>query len=213
MNKKYVVSPDLLDDKAPALTDNKGDEIQWKPSMNLCAQEITKKQRAKSGKNKGQVGIYLSQPSFSHFREGKAYAEFQVRTVKETVEKPSFFHYFSSPKTEEEEDEEEDDKEPIKLSMEEDYDIGHAIRTSVIPEAVLWFTGEAVEDEDFDEDDDEDEEDDEDDDDEEESEEEEPAQKPKKGKAGNKKQGGFAGGNSNPNGAGAGGEQPECKQN
>lgn len=37
--------------------------------------------------------------------------------------------------------------------MEEDYDIGHSIRTSLIPEAVLWYTGEAMEDE---EDDDED---------------------------------------------------------
>jgi hypothetical protein len=44
----------------------------------------------------------------------------------------------------------------VKLSMEEDYDIGHSIRTSLIPEAVLWYTGEAMEDEDDDEEDDED---------------------------------------------------------
>ena len=30
----------------------------------------------------------------------------------------------------------------IKLTVEEDYDIGHCIRTAVIPESVLWFTGE-----------------------------------------------------------------------
>lgn len=48
--------------------------------------------------------------------------------------------------------------------MEEDYDIGHSIRTSLIPEAVLWYTGEAMEDDDMgddDEDDDEDQEEDE----------------------------------------------------
>jgi hypothetical protein len=44
----------------------------------------------------------------------------------------------------------------VKLSMEEDYDIGHSIRTSLIPEAVLWYTGEAMEDEEDDEEDDED---------------------------------------------------------
>ena len=32
--------------------------------------------------------------------------------------------------------------------MEEDYDVGHSIRTSLIPEAVLWYTGEAIEEED-----------------------------------------------------------------
>jgi hypothetical protein len=32
--------------------------------------------------------------------------------------------------------------------MEEDYDIGHSIRTSLIPEAVLWYTGEAIEEDD-----------------------------------------------------------------
>lgn len=37
--------------------------------------------------------------------------------------------------------------------MEEDYDIGHSIRTSLIPEAVLWYTGEAMEDDGDDEDD------------------------------------------------------------
>jgi hypothetical protein len=36
----------------------------------------------------------------------------------------------------------------VKLSMEEDYDIGHSIRTSLIPEAVLWYTGEAIEEDD-----------------------------------------------------------------
>lgn len=36
--------------------------------------------------------------------------------------------------------------------MEEDYDIGHSIRTSLIPEAVLWYTGEAMEDDGDDED-------------------------------------------------------------
>jgi len=189
LTKKYGVSPDLLDDKSPALTLNEGTEINWKPSKNLCVTEIMKKQKAKGGKNKGQT-----------------------RTVKTTVPKRSFFQYFSTPKPEDEEDEaegEEDEEGRVTLTMEEDYDVGHTIRTSIIPEAILWFTGDAVDDDDY-EDGDEDDEDEEDDD--EEEEEEEPVAAPARGgKGGKKNKGGFAeqaGG-----AAGAGGEQPECKQN
>jgi nucleosome assembly protein 1-like 1 len=190
LTKKYGVSPDLLDEKAPALTSNEGTEIDWKASKNLTVTEIKKKQKAKSGRNKGQV-----------------------RTITETVPKASFFHFFASPTGDEEDEGAEDDEDNeeghnrIKLTMEEDYDVGHTIRTAIIPEAVLWYTGEAVDDEYDDEDeegmyggeDDEDEEgsdDDEDDD-------------AKKTKLVANAEGGFAA----PGAPVAGGEQPECKQN
>lgn len=192
LTKTYGVSPDLLDEKAPALTSNEGTAIDWKPTKNLTVTEIKKKQKAKSGRNKGQV-----------------------RTVSTTVPKASFFHFFSTPTGEEDEEDEgkdEDDEEGhqrIKLTMEEDYDVGHTIRTAIIPEAVLWYTGEAVDDE-YDED-----EDDEglygesDEEDEEESDEDEkPADKKKKGKV-VATEGGFASAGA----PAAGGEQPECKQN
>ena len=90
------------------------------------------------------------------------------------------------------------------MTIEEDYDIGHAIRTAIIPESVFWFTGEAADEDDegldyegMGEDDE-----DEDDDDEE------------GGAAGRvvaTPGGGFA---SAPGATGAPGEtQPECKQN
>ncbi len=194
LTKKYTVTPDLLDDKNPNLSAAEGCVIEWKEGKNLCVNEIKKKQKAKSGRNKGQV-----------------------RTVTRTVPKPSFFHYFDEHKEDEEGEEgneEEEEDEPglgrTKFSVEEDYDIGHTIRTSIIPEAILWFTGEAAYD--FDNmmygDDEEDDEDEEGDEDEEEEEEEEEA--PKKGK-GKKPSGGFA---AAPAGAaGANGQQPECKQN
>jgi len=93
--------------------------------------------------------------------------------------------------------------------MEEDYDVGHTIRTAIIPEAVLWYTGEAVDEEydDYDEGDEEDDEDEEEEEGEEDSEDDKP-----KGKSANKK--GFAAkapaGGAAP---GPNGEQPECKQN
>jgi len=67
----------------------------------------------------------------------------KTRTVKTTIPKRSFFQYFSSPKPEDEEEEEEaegaeDGEGKVTLSMEEDYDIGHTIRTCIIPEAILW---------------------------------------------------------------------------
>jgi nucleosome assembly protein 1-like 1 len=130
----------------------------------------------------------------------------QVRTIVKQEPKASFFQYFGEPSKDEEEEEEEEDeeKERVRLSVEEDYDIGHAIRTAVIPEAVLWFTGEAVEDDEDDDidyealdEEDDDEEDDEDDDD------EAPKLRAVPG-------GGFA---AAPGAPGANGEQPECKQN
>lgn len=52
-----------------------------------------------------------------------------------TAPKPSFFHYFGPPMTEEEEaeeDENEDEDSPrIKLTQEEDYDIGTYSRARV----------------------------------------------------------------------------------
>jgi nucleosome assembly protein 1-like 1 len=135
LTKKYGVSPDLLDEKSQALTLNEGTEIEWKVSKNLCVTESVKKQKAKGGKNKGQI-----------------------RTIVTAIPKRSFFNYFSKPRgadgEEEEEEEEEDEEEgPIKLDMEDDYDIGLNIRTCIIPQAVQWFTGEAAEDDEDEEED------------------------------------------------------------
>lgn len=128
-----MVAPDLLEEKAPELNTVEGTEIQWLPSMNLCVSETKKKQKAKSGRNAGQV-----------------------RFVTKTAPKPSFFHYFAEPKMPEDEDEEEDEEdEGFTLNIDEDYEVAHAFRTEVIPDALLWYTGEAMEEQDDDEEDDE----------------------------------------------------------
>jgi nucleosome assembly protein 1-like 1 len=117
----------------------------------------------------------------------------------------SFFRFFTPPEVPGEEDElSEEEAEALQDAMEADFEIGAVLRDEIIPSAVSWFTGAAVEggddeeeegDED-EEDDDEDEEDEEDDDGE-----EGPAKAKPKGKGG---KGGGKGG--------AAGEQPECKQ-
>ena len=104
----------------------------------------------------------------------------QTRVVKKTIPTPSFFDFFN-PATPPTDDEDEVD-EDIEAKLELDYQLGEDIKEKLIPRAIDWFTGEALQFEqgfdDFDEDEfeDEDDEDDEDldrdEDDEEESDEE-----------------------------------------
>ncbi|KAI4973516.1 hypothetical protein ZWY2020_041044 [Hordeum vulgare] len=81
----------------------------------------------------------------------------------------NFFNFFSPPQVaEDDEDIDEDAADELQGQMEHDYDIGSTIRDKIIPHAISWFTGEAVQAEDFDdmEDGDEDDDDEEDDKDE-----------------------------------------------
>jgi nucleosome assembly protein 1-like 1 len=188
LTKEYTVDPDLLDDQSPTLSSVAApNPIEWKEGKNLLVQEIQKKQRSKSGKKKGQI-----------------------RYVTTTAPKPSFFHFFSEPKEDEEEEEEEpedEDTPPTTFNVEDDYEVAHAIRTSLIPDAIGWYTGELIEedDEDYGEDDEEDDEEDFDEEDNLSPDEDEEDEKPKKGKKGKGKLAGSA--------IPSGGEaQPECKQ-
>lgn len=194
LTKSYTVTPNLLDEKAPSLTAVDGTEIEWKEKKNLCEEEVKKKQKGKGGK-KGN----------------------QTRLVTVIQPKASFFHYFTDPDVnkgehDEEDDDEEDNKNgesQFKLSVDEDYEVGHSFRAEIIPEAIRWFTGEACDDDFGDDGDYED--DEEGDEDEEDDEDEGPADESEDvggsgGLAGNKNTG-FT---SAPPGEGA---QPgECKQ-
>lgn len=87
------------------------------------------------------------------------------RTVTKTVQNDSFFNFFNPPQVVEEE---EPDEETEAL-LTADFEIGHFFRESIIPRAILYFTGEALEDdEDYDGEGDEEEHDDDDLDEEEE---------------------------------------------
>ncbi|KAJ9197075.1 hypothetical protein DTO166G4_6810 [Paecilomyces variotii] len=146
-----------------------GDKIDWKADKDLTVRIESKKQRNKSTK--------------------------QTRVVKITVPTESFFNFFSPPKPP------TDDDDTVATDIEErlelDYQLGEDIKEKLIPRAIDWFTGEALQFEelgdelDQDEfDGDEDDEDDEDEDDEDdrrsdgdiedESEEEDGTSKPKK---------------------------------
>lgn len=111
----------------------------------------------------------------------------QIRTIEKLTSTESFFNFFDPPKPpkvnddedgehEHDEDEEEDEEEideELEGRLELDYQLGEEIKDRLIPRAIDWFTGDAVdfaypdefegdEDEEFtdEEDDDEDDEDD-----------------------------------------------------
>ncbi|TPX61412.1 hypothetical protein SpCBS45565_g07246 [Spizellomyces sp. 'palustris'] len=107
-----------------------GCEIHWKDGKDLSVTVEIKKQRHK-GTNK-------------------------TRTVKKTVPAETFFQFFNPPKGPVD-DEEADDEELHELDakLEADYEVGEIIKEKLIPRAIDWFTGKALEYEEgeFDEDD------------------------------------------------------------
>ncbi|RAL08392.1 histone chaperone NAP1 [Aspergillus homomorphus CBS 101889] len=147
-----------------------GTKIDWKADKDLTVRVESKKQRNKNTK--------------------------QTRVVKITVPTESFFNFFSPPQPP------TDDDDTVATDIEErlelDYQLGEDIKEKLIPRAIDWFTGEALqfeelgddmdEDEfDLEDDEDDEEEDDDDDDDrgtdrdvDEDSEEDDGTSKPKK---------------------------------
>lgn len=86
--------------------------------------------------------------------------------MKKTVPTESFFNFFDPPKAPE--GEEDDGVSDVEERLELDYQLGEDIKEKLIPRAIDWFTGEALQfeglDEDLEEGDFEDEDDEEDDD-------------------------------------------------
>ncbi|CAM9017020.1 unnamed protein product [Wickerhamomyces anomalus] len=159
-----------------------GDEIQWiSQEQNVTISIERRKQRNKHTK--------------------------QTRTIEKLTPTESFFNFFDPPKApqdkddedqdeQDQENEEDDDEEDEELEerLALDYQLGEEIKDKLIPRAVDWFTGSAVdygldgEDEgfgdegDFDEEDEDDVDDDSEEDDDEDSDEDEGEGKSKAGK-------------------------------
>ncbi|XP_062149447.1 nucleosome assembly protein 1;3 [Alnus glutinosa] len=183
----------MIDEDEPILEKAIGTEIEWHQGKCLT-QKLLKKKPKKGSKN--------------------------AKPITKTESCESFFNFFSPPQVpEDDEDIEEDAAEELQNQMEQDYDIGSTIRDKIIPHAVSWFTGEAIQEDEFgdiedddedddveeDDDDEEDDEDEEDDDDDDEDEDE--SKTKKKSSAGHKKSGRTQAAD------GPQGERPpECKQ-
>ncbi|KAI9262746.1 hypothetical protein BY458DRAFT_458694 [Sporodiniella umbellata] len=102
-----------------------GCPIAWQEGKDLTVTVETKKQRHK-GTNK-------------------------TRVVKRTVPTDSFFHFFSPPVLPEDDEElDEEEAEGLDAKLEADYEMGEEFKEKLIPHAVDFFTGKALDYEDFD---------------------------------------------------------------
>lgn len=137
-----------------------GDKVEWKSGKDLTVRVEQKKQRNKS--TCSSRPIHLGYDQLTQLPDTK-----QTRIVKKTVPTDSFFNFFSPPKPPTDED--DDAATDIEERLELDYTLGEDIKEKLIPRAIDWFTGEALqhegmfgddlEDADFEDEDDEDEDD------------------------------------------------------
>merc|ERR1712066_67079 len=115
--------------EGPEIIKCTGCSIDWKKGKNLTVKQVKKKQKHKS---KGSI-----------------------RTITKQVKADSFFNFFDPPIVPDDPNAEVDEDTQALLTV--DFEIGHYIRERIVPRAVLFFTGEALDDEsDFEEEEDDD---------------------------------------------------------
>lgn len=130
LTKEYVLDPnpesekDLIYD-GPVLKNTVGTNIDWKKGKDVTVKTIRKKQKKKGGAGAGQT-----------------------RTIVKTVPQESFFRFFAPLDMGDETDPDEMDQSSGH-QVQRDYEVGEILKERVIPSAVLWFTGEALDYEDF----------------------------------------------------------------
>ncbi|XP_011296929.1 nucleosome assembly protein 1-like 1 isoform X1 [Fopius arisanus] len=105
--------------EGPEIYKSTGCTIDWKKGKNVTVKTIKKNQKHKS---RGHM-----------------------RTVTKTVQNDSFFNFFSPPVVPDDRDADMD--EDIQALLTSDFETGHYIRERIVPRAVLYYTGEGLEDE------------------------------------------------------------------
>uniref|UniRef100_A0A8C7DZI4 Nucleosome assembly protein 1 like 4 n=1 Tax=Naja naja TaxID=35670 RepID=A0A8C7DZI4_NAJNA len=124
LSKTYKMKsePDKTDPfsfEGPEIVDCEGCTIDWKKGKNVTVKTIKKKQ-----KHKGRG---------------------TVRTITKQVPNDSFFNFFSPIKVSGDGESLDEDSE---CTLAIDFEVGHFFRERIVPRAVLYFTGEAIEDDD-----------------------------------------------------------------
>lgn len=95
--------------------------IKWNPGQDITKKQVTRKQKNKRTK--------------------------QVRKLTETISVASFFNFFTKhelPTKEEMDLMAEEKVEELECVIEQDYEVGRVFRDKIIPRAVDWYTGDAV---------------------------------------------------------------------
>lgn len=139
LTKQYFLKAAIEEDypfsfEGPEIYKCLGCDINWEKGMNLTIKTIRKKQK--------------------HKERGA------VRTITKQVPNDTFFNFFYPPEIPEDKDDIDEESQGILAT---DFEIGHLLRARIIPKAVLYYTGDIV-DEDDDDGDEYDEEEEEDDD-------------------------------------------------
>ncbi|XP_060583421.1 nucleosome assembly protein 1-like 1-B isoform X3 [Ruditapes philippinarum] len=125
LTKEYIMRSepeegDPFSFEGPEIIKCHGCKIDWKKGKNVTVKTVKKKQKHK--------------------------ASGTTRTIQKTVQSDSFFNFFSPPSPPEDEEMDED----TEALLAADFEIGHFIRERIVPRAVLYFTGEALENDDDD---------------------------------------------------------------
>ncbi|RKP10629.1 hypothetical protein THASP1DRAFT_12580, partial [Thamnocephalis sphaerospora] len=109
---------------------SRGCDIDWKEGKDLTVTIETKKQRHKTTN--------------------------KTRVIKRAVPNETFFSFFSTIQTPEDDTElEDEEQEDLDARLEADYELGEEFKERIIPHAVDWFTGKALQYENMDMDDEE----------------------------------------------------------
>ncbi|XP_031657676.1 nucleosome assembly protein 1-like 4a isoform X4 [Oncorhynchus kisutch] len=121
LSKVYKMKSEPDDDEpfsfeGPEIFDCEGCQIDWHKGKDVTVKTIKKKQ-----KHKGRG---------------------TVRTVTKQVPNDSFFNFFNPIKVSPDGEPDED----AEFALATDFEIGHFFRERIVPRAVLYFTGEALED-------------------------------------------------------------------
>ncbi|XP_013114095.1 nucleosome assembly protein 1-like 4 [Stomoxys calcitrans] len=128
LTKQYFLKSALDEDypfgfEGPEIYKCKGCNINWEKKMNLTVRTIRKKQKHKQ--------------------------RAAVRTIVKLVPNDSFFNFFNPPEVSDDKEEIDEESQGILAT---DYEIGHFLRARIIPKAVLYYTGDVIDDEDEDDD-------------------------------------------------------------
>ncbi|KAM7344310.1 nucleosome assembly protein 1 [Cochliomyia hominivorax] len=126
LTKQYFLKSSVDEDnpfgfEGPEIYKCKGCNINWKKKMNLTVKTVRKTQK--------------------HKERGA------IRTVYKQMPIDSFFNFFNPPEVKEDKEEIDEDSQGILAT---DFEIGHFLRARIIPKAVLYYTGDVIDDEDED---------------------------------------------------------------